>query len=78
MWIAATPDCSYFLTVRPTLSKPPYPVSASAITGTLTDAVISAALDTISVIDARAKSGNPYRATDVPAPVIYTAGNPDC
>ena len=57
MWMAATPARSYSLTVLRTFKTPPYPVSASAITGTSTTAVRDAALSTISVMVASARSG---------------------
>ena len=57
MWMAATPALSYWWTVRCTFKMPPYPVSASAMTGTSTVSAMPAALETISVIVANPRSG---------------------
>ena len=54
---AAIPACSYARTVRWMFSTPPYPVSASAITGMFTVLAILVALRTISLIVARPRSG---------------------
>ncbi len=53
MWIAATPALANSATVRMTLSSLPKPVSASAITGTVTASAIRPALATISLMVTR-------------------------
>jgi hypothetical protein len=56
--------------VRTTLSALPYPVSASAMTGTPTACTIRRALSAISLPVSSPMSGRPSRVADVPNPVM--------
>ena len=76
MWRPATPAFSYSRTVRTTLSTLPYPVSASATTGSETHEARWPAWLAISVRVARPRSGWPRWEAAVPAPVMYTAWKP--
>jgi len=67
-WIPETPACSCSATVRRTLIALPYPVSASAITGTSTAETMRRALSIISVAEASPTSGRPSRDAVLPKP----------
>jgi hypothetical protein len=56
--------------VRTTLSALPYPVSASAMTGTSTAVAIRRALSTISAPLSSPTSGRPMSEAVVPKPVM--------
>lgn len=62
--------------MRITLSGPPYPVSASAITGSVVTSAMRLAWSRISANESSATSGAPSRLIDTPEPVMYTAEKP--
>ena len=76
IWMPAAPAAAYPRTVRSVFSNPPYPVSPSAIKGTLmTDAIIRTR-SSISVYDATPASATPSAEATAPYPVMYSASNP--